>query len=50
MDVNSKAMTKQNKENKSELDEYKVASEKAKYKIEEKAVSEKVEEKGQNVR
>ena len=43
-------VVEQNKENKSELDEYKVASEKAKYKIEEKAVSEKVEEKGQNVR
>lgn len=50
VDVNSKDMTKQNKENKSELNEYRVAPEKAKYKIEEKAVSEKVEEKEQNVK
>ena len=50
VDVNSKEMTKQNKQIKSELDEYRVAPEKAKYKIDEKAVSEKVEEKEQNVR
>ena len=50
VDVNSKEMTKQNKQIKSELDEYRVAPEKAKYKIDEKAISEKVEEKEQNVR